>query len=146
MSDREDFQAARDAGLKARHETRLARAQTAVPGAAIEAACDLTYLGQQLSENHARLILEAALPHLRPHETREARAIRRELLAPSAEHLESLAGRWRLQMLRWDIGTPEQRGTPQQVAEAWENVRDLRCWAGHLRNADTLLNAPEETP
>lgn len=36
MSDREEFQTARDAGLKARHETRLARADLVIVKKALE--------------------------------------------------------------------------------------------------------------
>lgn len=37
-----------------------------VPDAAVEAMCDLSYLGKQISAPHARCLLEAALPHLSP--------------------------------------------------------------------------------
>jgi hypothetical protein len=106
MSDREDFQVARDAGLKARHETRLARAQAVIPDeviAAAQAAFDAVVIKQGAVDDVngqyqdcMRAALEAALPHLRPHETREARAIRREVaeeIAAAIKVRQDAAGR-----------------------------------------------------
>lgn len=36
-----------------------------IPAEAIEAMCDLSYLGKQITESHAKYLLAAALPHLR---------------------------------------------------------------------------------
>ncbi|MFI6681899.1 hypothetical protein [Kribbella sp. NPDC050470] len=66
---REEHERARDAGLGARHETRL-RHTSPVPAEAIEAACDRSYGGQQLTASHARYVLEAAYPVIR-HEIAE---------------------------------------------------------------------------
>jgi hypothetical protein len=75
VSDREDFRAARDAGLKARHETRLARAQAVIPDgviAAAQTAFDAVAIKQGAVDDVdgqyqdcMRAALEAALPHLR---------------------------------------------------------------------------------
>jgi hypothetical protein len=47
---------------------------------AIEAACDLTYAGKQLTPAHARLVLEYAFPHLREQVLQEVEgAIMRKL-------------------------------------------------------------------
>lgn len=80
--DREPFRTARDAGLKQRHEQRLAHAQAAIPEEAIAAAAKAIYEAptdglsregyeragrdiQALYLNEGRLAIEAALPHLR---------------------------------------------------------------------------------
>lgn len=70
---------------------------------------------------------------------------RKEALEGQLAQVEDAAHRWEVQQERWDIGTPEQRGKPHQVAMAWERNGELRCWAKHLRHAEELLDAPDIT-
>lgn len=69
MSDRKEFQANRDAGLKQRHEQRLDRAHynEAVKAAAV--AISRAFNGDPLTwRAEAEAALEAALPHLRAYQ------------------------------------------------------------------------------
>lgn len=82
MSDREPFQTARDAGLKARHETRLARAQE------VECSCYKLLRGAGGEVRHHPTCPNQAAPDQT--ETREARAIRKQVAEEIAVAIEGM--------------------------------------------------------
>ena len=99
MSDRKEFQTARDAGLKQRHEQRLARSahyNEAVKAAAV--AIGRAFNGDPLTwRAEAEAAVEAALPHLRAYQielqTRIGYALgRKEALEEAASWIEDYHG------------------------------------------------------
>jgi hypothetical protein len=159
VSDREEFTEARTAGLKARHETRLARAQEVeVPDEAVWVAARTYREYAATKPSHPDAIhaaLEAALPHLRLHETREARAIRREV----AEDLRFLAEARKdychscpeyqgdmHEMGPMALAVHEEHASATWLADIIEGKNDARGWLPSWRWDEWTARLPKETP
>jgi hypothetical protein len=109
-----------------------------ITGGAVEAMCDLTYRGKQISETHARLLLDAALPHLEgatPVADREHMIEvlgGSELAAATVDHLLS-------------AGVFRDGATPAIDREAlWDAISDVRDAYPRLSNdapTDDIIDA-----